>query len=302
MRIRIAFGALFTLLVLAGCSGESGGGSDASAIGGASDLQRQAAQPAAAARSANGSAGYASDSKIETTTLIDTRALIRTADLKVTVKHGAAAQQADRAADIALDSGGEVYSDDRGSGWAQLTLKVPPDALSAVLAKLADLGDEQARQTSTEDVTGKVADVDSRVDSARESILRLRTLYADATKVSDVIAIEQELATRQAELESLEAQQRALSTQTSQATVRLSLTAAKVAATPPPKPEHRHGVGGAFASGWDAFTGAAAAVTRGLAAALPFLILVALVGFGARVAWLRRPRSLRPATTAPDPS
>ncbi len=51
------------------------------------------------------------------------------------------------------------------------------------------------------------------------AIVRLRTLYAGASKVADVITIESELATRESDLESLEAQQRALAAQTSMATV-----------------------------------------------------------------------------------
>ena len=53
----------------------------------------------------------------------------------------------------------------------------------------------------------------SRVASAQQAIVRLRTLYGKAAKVRDVIAIEGELNSREADLESLQAQQRALAAQ-----------------------------------------------------------------------------------------
>ena len=235
MRIRIAFGALFTLLVLAGCSGESrrqGPTPARSVVRATCSVRRRSPRPRRGAPT--GQPAMRSDSKIETTTLIDTRG---PDPHRRPQGHG----QARRRRAAGRPRRGHRPRLGRGG-----LLRRPWQRLGAVDAEgaagRAVRSPREARRSgrragaarrAPQDVTGKVADVDSRVDSARESILRLRTLYADATKVSDVIAIEQELATRQAELESLEAQQRALSTQTSQATVRLSLTAAKVAATPP---------------------------------------------------------------------
>jgi hypothetical protein len=68
-----------------------------------------------------------------------------------------------------------------------------------VLTQLAKLGKETSRSGSARDVTTKVADVNSRVASAQQAIDRLRSLYAKATKVRDVIAIEAELNTREAD-------------------------------------------------------------------------------------------------------
>jgi len=292
------------MVLLGGCSsgGESGGS------GGAVQGVVAAGVPRAANDAAGGApvpSGKAASGSAGTTALIESQALIRTADLQVAVKPGTVGTQAGRAEDIALGAGGSVFGDDRTSGRAasaSLTLKVPPDSLDGVLDRLAALGTEQSRNVSTQDVTQQVADVGSRVQSARDSIARLRTLYDHATKVSDVIAIEGELATRESDLESLEAQQRSLTAQTSMATIRLGLTTA----TPPPAPPHRtthpHGIAGAFVTGWHGFTSAAAWLARALATALPFLVVLLLLAGGGLLLWRRRPTPVPPPAPAPDPT
>ncbi len=292
------------LVLLGGCTSSSGGGGE-SANG--ADIQGSVAAggqraaigepspaPAAGAKTAPGGAG--------TVALVESQALIRTADLQVAVKPGTVGTQAGRAEDIAIGAGGSVFGDDRSSGKAasaSLTLKVPPDSLDGVLDRLAGLGAEQSRNVSTQDVTQQVADVDSRVQSARDSIARLRALYDHAVKVSDVISIEGELATREADLESLEAQQRSLAAQTSMATVRLELTSATPAPAPPHKTTHRHGIAGAFVTGWHGFTAAVAWLARALATTLPFLVVVLLLAGGGLLLWRRRPT---PAAPSPTPT
>jgi hypothetical protein len=228
---------------------------------------------------------------------------IRTAQLTVAVRGAAhVAQQADQAIAIAERAGGEVDSDDRTSGryaTATLQLRVPPDALNATLSALSALGTEKTRQLSTTDVTQKVADVDSRVASARESIARLRTLYADAHKVADIIAIESELSRREADLESLEAQQHSLARQTSMATIALSLVTAQKKPAPPAKHhKERGGFLGGLQRGWDGFAAAAGWVAAAIGTVLPFLLLLFVVAVGIRLVWPRLPRRHGP-TPAP---
>jgi hypothetical protein len=167
------------------------------------------------------------------------------------------------------------------------------EALTAVLAKLSALGKEVTRQSSSQDVTSQVADVNSRVESARGSLARLRALYSHATKVGDVITIEGEIAQREADLESLEAQQRTLEAQTSMATVQLYLS---VSGTAPAATHHdKRGFLGGLSRGWHSFTSAATSIATGVGAALPFLVLVLLIGAAAWKLWPRR------AQTPPAP-
>jgi acetolactate synthase regulatory subunit len=286
-RTTVIAGLVLAVGTLAACTqsaaSKSGGGNLNAAAGGV----RAAAPSATPSPPANGGS-YQLVGKLP---LDDGSAKIRVAEMTVEVRRGPVAAAADRAGGIAIGVGGEVDADQRTSGknaTASLQLRVPPVALTSVLRQLGALGHEVSRQVSTTDVTEKVADVDSRVASARGSIARLRALYAQARKVGDVIAVESELGTREADLESLEAQQRTLSRQTSMATISLSLqTAQPVVAAK--RAEHRGGFLGGLERGWHGFAEAASWAAAAAGTVLPFLALLALVGLGARMVW-RRPR------------
>jgi hypothetical protein len=168
-----------------------------------------------------------------------------------------------------------------------------------MLTRLSALGVEKSRHSTTQDVTARVADVTSRVASAEGSIARLRQLYRSAIKVRDVIAIENELATRESDLEALQAQQRALAADTT--TARITLTLIRQSAPPPPPPppaHHRSGFIGGLLNGWDAFRDGAGALATAAGAMLPFLAVIVVLIIGWRVLWPR----LRPPRRAQTPA
>jgi hypothetical protein len=299
LRVGIAGTAALVLVTLAGCTGSSGGKSSGSAGG------REAAGPAAAGPASVSSAAGSAAGKVPAAggTGQNARGLddaplgaaqIRTAELTVAVTGAAhVAAQADAAESVVDRAGGEIDSDDRTSGahaTATLRVRVPPEQLQPVLTALSRLGHERSRTSSTTDVTERVADVSSRVASARGSIDRLRTLYGSARKVADVIAIEDELSSREADLESLEAQQRALARQTAMATVTLELVTAPKAVTHRHHHRHRTGFVGGLARGWHGFVTAAAWLATALATVLPFLAVLAVLALAARLLGLRLPR------------
>jgi Domain of unknown function (DUF4349) len=317
-------GGVLAVLVVGACSASGGGGSAADVAGVRGPAHAQGGQAGAGGLAAGvpssvrgapipvggtiGGTGNTSGRELtKTIPFVDGGYKIRTARMTVAIKGAKnvsnAAQQADN---YALAAGGEVDEDNRTSGpsaSAELLLRVPPEALADTLDKLSRLGKELSRSLSTTDVTQRVADVGSRVASARQSIDRLRILFRHATKIGAIIQLESELNQREADLESLEAQQRALARETSMATISLDLqTAARVIA--PPKPvhkKHENGFVTALKRGWHGFTAAAAWIARAFATLLPFLVLLLLIGFGLRVVWPRLPHRTR-AAPAPTPS
>jgi uncharacterized protein DUF4349 len=238
-------------------------------------------------------------------TTLGPQALIRTAELTVQVPHGrSVAAPADRAEQIAIAAGGLVFADERSAGAhpvATVTLKVPGAALGGVVDKLAALGKEKSRDSSTQDVTGAVADVDSRVRSARAGIAQLRVLFDRAVKIGDLIALENELSQREADLEALEAKQRALDAQTSMATVTLQLTTAAAPAVVHHKHDDATGFVGGLQRGWRAFQTATGALATAAGAVLPFLVLALLVAAGV-VGVRRRTRTAAPPVPPADPA
>lgn len=305
----VGAGALLAGVLLVGCTASSNGGGGKNAASGLDEAA--GAKPPIAANAAGGAAGPNGDVTGATSRaqgsarlLADDSAKIRVAQMTVDVARGRVASAADRAEAIALGVGGEVDTDDRSSGryaTASLLLRVPPSSLTSVLGQLGRLGHERSRQLSTTDVTEKVADVNSRVASAQQAIVRLRTLYANATKVSDVIAVESELNQRESDLESLQAQQRALQRQTSLASITLTLQTAKAVAKPATKHHHsRSGFVGGLSRGWDGFVSAAKWVATAVGTLLPFLVLLALLAVAARIAWRRRPHPAPMPTPTPS--
>lgn len=311
-----AIGTVTAVTVLGACtqSGAGGSSSVSGGIGGKGAYSAPnrgvvhagaASRPAAGGSSGGSGGGSASDSGALSGRYASVDlggAKIRIVQMAVQVKRGASvADQANAAEAIVTGAGGEVDADDRSSGQyaqATLVLKVPPEQLSPVLSQLSKLGVEQSRHESTQDVTARVADVKSRVDSAEQEIARLRVLYQNARKISDVITIESELAQRETDLESLQAQQRALAAETTTATVTLTLT------SPPPLArkvhhEHKktHHVSGFLAGlegGWHAFTGGLSVLAMIVGAVLPFAVLLVVLGLLARVLWPSFGSRLRP--------
>lgn len=286
--------------VAAGCSHSNGGGTaganESAAGGGAGALRAGAGVPADSPRSA----GPAPHTDAAAVANLGQRQQIRTADITVAVKRAdQVAQQADAAVAIATRAGGEVTQDDRISGRhanATLVLRVPPAQLEPTLQALSRLGIEKSRQLSTVDVTSRVADVASRVASARAAIARLRTLYQQATKIRDLIAVQAQLASREANLESLEARQRALANQVALATITLRLVLAPIHHAKPVPAKHYSGFVGGLERGWQAFSAAAAWLAVAVGAVLPFLLTALVIAAG--VWQLRRRGRVR----SPDPS
>jgi len=291
----VAGAALVAVLaVLAGCTSDTHGPSRSLAGGGGTSTGADTAGGAAAVpEPAVGAPDMSAKAVDAAAVTAPGPSVIRTADL--TVASPAVAARADRARAIVTDVGGTVDGDDRQSGphpSATLTLRVPPAGLAEVLTRLSALGTEQTRHMSTRDVTTQVADVDSRVRSALAAINQLRALYARATRVSDVIAIESELAQRESDLESLQAQQRALAGQVAMATVTLYLVSM-------PSPARHHathrGFLGGLDGGWRAFTHGVRLVVTGIGATVPFAALLAAAG----LTWLGIRRRRR--TVSPEP-
>ncbi|MER7948050.1 DUF4349 domain-containing protein [Streptomyces sp. NPDC096079] len=299
-RTRTTAAVLLTAaLVLTGCgAGASDTASDGK--GGVAAKPADGARDAAAEGAADGSGSGAAGTPAAKAPA--RQHVIRTAELSVEVKDAAKALAAARR--VAVDAGGHVENEstervDSTSLTSQIVLRVPQERYDSVLTELAGAGKLLDRRADAKDVTDQVVDVDSRIATQRASVARVRALMQRAEKLSDVVTLEGELSRRQADLESLLAQQASLKDRTTMATITLRLTEPEKA-SPEEREEGRPGFGDALSGGWNALVGAAAWVGIVLTALAPWLA-VALVGF---VLWRRlvRPRlaaRTRPAVPVP---
>ena len=89
---------------------------------------------------------------------------------------------------------------------------------------LARIGKVEHQSRKSEDVTTQVLDNDARVRAAERASGRSRCCWAGPTRCGDIIAIESDLARRQADLDSLKSQQAWLEDQTSLSTINVQLS------------------------------------------------------------------------------
>jgi hypothetical protein len=298
----VLVGVVLGLVVVAGCSGGDGGGRSApsatagrDAAGGddasvVADARALAPTGSAAAAEPAGRQGFA-DLPAGVSPL-DGRDVIRTATIGVKVRR--VGDAVDDAVALVTAAGGILASEKAAFGDrtdALVVFEVPPARFEAVLDDLAGLGKRYDQQVSTDDVTGQVVDLESRLASATASANRLRALFERATNVGEVVAIEAELVRREAEVEALEGQLRVLRAQVDLATITLTLSRAPAA---PVEPEaEATGFVAGLERGWEALVAVADAGATAAGAVLPFAV-VAGAGALVVVAVRRRQRARRP--------
>jgi hypothetical protein len=224
------------------------------------------------------------------------RAIIYTAELTVRAKDVTVA--ADRARQIVTAAGGYLAMEKSGSysggeGSANLVFKVPPGVYPSTVDRLGkELGTRESLQQNTEDVTEQVADVESRLKSAKAALDSLRTLMKRAETIGQVLEVEREVSNRESELESLQARQKSLASQTSMATLTLNLVGP--ATVIPVVEEEPSGFLAGLKTGWSGFVTAVKIVLTALGVLLPWLLVIVpawlLVAFA-----LRRNRRNAPA-------
>ncbi len=208
---------------------------------------------------------------------VDDQALVITGTVTITADDPIAASE--KATAIARAAGGRVdarteYAPrDGDAGSATLTLRVPADAVEDVRDQLKELGTVEETDFSSVDVGTQQRDLDTRITTLRASIARYTSWLADADTTADLIQLEQAIAERQNELESLEAQQRALDDKVAMSTITLQLRS--VALAPPPDGPDNFWEG--LVVGWNGFVAFWGGVAVALGVGLPWLVVLGVV-------------------------
>jgi hypothetical protein len=228
----------------------------------------------------------------------ETRSIIYTGT--ITVRVAKVDEAALKASAAATGAGGFVGGDERSSNSsranAKLILRVPADKFSDVLNTLHDLGTEESRSVSTQDVTEQIADVDARIANAQASVERVRALMARAQTIGEITALEAELSRREGDLESLKARKRKLDDLTALSTITVVLLGPDAPGSPVKKDETGFLAG--LKSGWSAFLASMQVLLTIVGALVPWLVAL---GIPLAVVWwlVRRSRRNRPVVLAP---
>ncbi|MEW2442084.1 DUF4349 domain-containing protein [Micromonospora marina] len=231
---------------------------------------------------------------------VDQRSIIYTGTMQVRVDDvEAAAREAITAVTAA---GGFVGADERSSRAAEaraaLTLRVPADRFTAVIDKLAGLGRQERREIRTEDVTEQVVDLDARIATQRARVESARKLLARATSVDELVRLENEVGTRQADLAALEARKRRLADLTSLSTITVTFLGQDASTA---EEEADLGFLAGLGGGWTAFLASARVLLTVLGAVLPFAVVIG-VPLWLLLLWRRRVRARRTPPAGPSPA
>ncbi|MFJ9639274.1 DUF4349 domain-containing protein [Streptomyces sp. NPDC101178] len=305
LRAALAAGALGAVLLVGGCSGadsasDAGAGSNGLKASAERGIVGEQYAPGDAAASAAPEAAKGGERQKAPKPGAAGTHVIRTAELSVEVRSAPKAAAAARSTVEA--SGGLVATEttervDDEHEFSHLVLRVPQDSFQEVLGKLAGSGKLLSRSSNAKDVTDQVVDVESRIATQRASVKRVRELMDRAERITDVVTLEGELSSRQADLESLLAQQSSLKDRTTLATITLDLSE-------PDAPrqggkDDDPGFLDALGGGWDAFVTMFRWIAVALGASAPFLVTAALLLVVSRV--LRARRTGRGVPEAPKP-
>jgi len=195
-----------------------------------------------------------------------------------------------------LSSSSLDLSNPRTSG-GDLVFRLPPAEAERFIADLdPGIGRRLSLQTSKEDVTMQVTDLESRIATTRASIDRVRQLLAQAKNIGEIVALESELTDRETSLEQMLAQKAVLDDQVAMSTVTVSLST-----TPTDPPVTGDGIGASFRRGWDDFVDFLHGIVVAVGRTLPFLVLLGLLGGGAWAVSRRVSRRNRSAARPTPP-
>ncbi|MGN0778584.1 MAG: DUF4349 domain-containing protein [Aristaeellaceae bacterium] len=183
------------------------------------------------------------------------------------------------------DMGGWVsYSSESvgssGMRRAYLTLRIPSQQLDSYLTDTASLGRIISREESANDVTESYYDTQARLQTQQALMTRLQALVTDAADLSDLLALESQIADTQYQIDALQSSLNSTDRQVTYATVNVTLRE-ETASSDLTDDEKSLGqrLVSALTTGAEAFLSFLSDMAVFLAAALPFILMVAVVGF-----------------------
>jgi len=297
--------------------------SAASAAGGLAPGATEAAPAASAAAAGAGSSGTTSSGttlsasaprlirnaqvSFEVTNLIDAANRVRAA---ATAFNGAVSSEttgysAD-AKPLPVDNSSPATGQPAVAGQSVIVLRVPEPQLDNAIASLTGVngkggvGTLLTRTASSQDVTGDVADLTSRVATAKASVARVRVLLDKAERLQDIVLLESELTRRESDLEAFEGRLAALTNRADLATLTVILQTAEPVTKPKPAPAKENSFLTGLRQGWHAVIASMTIVLTILGALLPVAIVLLLVGWPAMIV-AGRLRRRRPGPYGPTP-
>ncbi len=179
---------------------------------------------------------------------------------------------------VASNNTQRTYNDNQSGTWV---IRVPVGQYDSFLSRITSLGFAESRRENAQDVTEEFIDVQARIKNKKALESRVLGILEDRNgKLSEVLEIERELSRVREEIERMEGRMRFLADRTSLATITLNCRE-QSEYIPAAAPTLGSRVTQAWAGSLSMLGSVAAAVFIGIVAIIPWLFVLACVGFAA---------------------
>ncbi|MBQ8554710.1 MAG: DUF4349 domain-containing protein [Clostridia bacterium] len=176
-----------------------------------------------------------------------------------------------------LESSAQSTNNSTGLRTAYLTLRVPQSGLDSYLAGAQALGRITQRSESATDVTESYQDTQARLETQQALMARLQTLITESADLSDLLALESQIADTQYTIDRLQSSLNSTDRQVTYSTIDVTLREETTPALTDTTVSLGDRLMGAISLGWETLTGFVADMAVFLTAALPFIGIVVIV-------------------------
>ena len=176
------------------------------------------------------------------------------------------------------------------SSYGSLALQVPQPSFSSLLSGVEEVGKVTSVSSTSTDVTGQYVDLQARISALEASRQQYLTIMSKAESIGDILSVQSQLDTIQSEIEQLQGQLDLLNSETTYATLTVSLSPA--GQPPPPPPHPASGISSAWHDSIGGFTGGVEWLVRIAGPTLFALILIAVLGLAVSWGWRASRRRL----------
>jgi hypothetical protein len=173
-----------------------------------------------------------------------------------------------------------------------VTLQIPETAFYTAIAQVRALGKVSSLSTSATDVTGQYVDLEAQITALEDSRQQYLTIMTKATTIGGILAVQAQLDNLQSQLQQLQSQLKDLSSETTYATLTVTLNE-KVVVPPPARPEP--GLEKAWNASVGRFVGGFEGLVRAIGPIVFALLVIAIVYLSGRGSWRLYRRSRQPA-------
>lgn len=187
-----------------------------------------------------------------------------------------------------IESSSENTNSYSGLRTAYLTLRVPQSGLDSYLAGTEELGRVTSRSESAQDVTASYQDTQTRLNTQLALMERLQALITESADLSDLLALESQIADTQYQIDRLQSSLNTTDRQVTYSTVDITLREEKTVELTDTTVSFGERILSAIQVGCETLVGFLGDMVVFLVAALPFIGIVVVVAIVVRIIRKRR--------------